>query len=257
MKTVISGRHIETKILASDKALLRRYVGLFGPLVRLPKIGRYLEMEPEEVWQRLVSQVCVMGSALHMERLQANPAAKETFDTAISLKETKKQKRQKAYLAEVLAEFSVTRFPNQAAGRLAILLGTKTVFNERGVALFRELSHKDEAINVRHLLMQRCPLFGLKGASDFMIAVGLSRDVIALDTRVVGVFQKYCDYNLNAGRIQGKKPLYYSLESALRKCCSEIGASLALLDRIFFRYSGISAFELLAKHPSLFSDEVR
>lgn len=252
MKTVINGRHIETGISDSDKALLTRYIELFGPRVRLPKTGRYSKMDPEAVWQRLVSQVCVMGSARHMERLQADPIAKKNFDTVVSLKETKKQKRKKAYFARVFADFAATRFPNRAADRLAILLKTKTVFNQRGVTLFRELLHKDDAIHVRQQLIQRCPIFRLKSSSDFMIEVGLSRDVIALDTRVVGVFQKHFDYNLSPGRIQGNKSLYYSLEDALRKYCSKIGTSLAMLDRVLFRYSGISAFELLAKHPSLF-----
>lgn len=252
MKTVINGRHIETELSDSDEALLTKFIELFAPLIRLPKIGRYSKMGPEQVWKRLVSQVCVMGSARHMERLQSDPIGKKNFDKAVSLKETNKRRRKKAYLTTVLTDFSATRFPKRAAENLTTLLKTQTVFSGRKVALFRNLSHKDDPRYIRDQLTKRCPIFRLKSASDFMIEVGLSQDVIALDTRVVGVFRQYFDYNLSPGRIQGNKAFYYSLEDALREYCYKKSTSLAVLDRVLFRYSGISAFELLAKHPSLF-----
>ena len=98
MKTSIDGKRIGTVISDADKQLLTRSLELFGPLVKLPKVGSYLRMGREEVWQRLVSQVCVMGSARHMERLQANLGVKKDFEKAISLRAIERQKRCKNYI---------------------------------------------------------------------------------------------------------------------------------------------------------------
>jgi thermostable 8-oxoguanine DNA glycosylase len=252
MKTIISGRHIETELSTSDDAVLTKFIELFAPLIKLPRIGRYSKMGSEEVWQRLVAQVCVRGSARHMERIQTDPITKRDFNKAISLKEIKKKRKKKSYLTTVLKSFSATRFPHRAADNLTTLLKTPTVFNGHRIALFKGLSHKDDPLYVRNILTQRCPIFGLKSASDFMILVGLSHDVIALDTRVVRVFQHYFNYNLSPGKVQRKNSCYYSVEEALRKYCFKNGTSLAILDRILFRYSRVSAFEHLVQHPTLF-----
>ncbi|PIU55321.1 MAG: hypothetical protein COS89_07695 [Deltaproteobacteria bacterium CG07_land_8_20_14_0_80_38_7] len=77
MKTIISGRHIITEVTDSDETLLTKFIELFAPLIQLPRIGLYSKMDPEEVWQRLVSQVCVTGSARHMERLEGDAIKKK------------------------------------------------------------------------------------------------------------------------------------------------------------------------------------
>jgi thermostable 8-oxoguanine DNA glycosylase len=84
-----------------------------------------------------------------------------------------------------------------------------------------------------------------------MICVGLSHDVIALDTRVVGVFQEHFGYEVSPGRIQSNRDLYLSLEATLREFCSGQGVSLALLDRLLFRFSDLRAIELVVKYPEL------
>ena len=90
----------------------------------------------------------------------------------------------------------------------------------------------------------------LKSASDFMISVGLSHNVIALDTRVVGFLRKYFNYNVEAGYIQGNRGYYFSLEAALREFCQEKGISLALLDRVIFNFSGLNLLGFLIDNPT-------
>ena len=92
------------------------------------------------------------------------------------------------------------------------------------------------------------PSSGLK-ARPTLIAVGLSHDVIALDTRVTGVLQKHFGYNVTPGRIQSNRDLYLSLEATLREFCYEQGVSLALLDRLLFKFNVLSAIELVVKYP--------
>jgi thermostable 8-oxoguanine DNA glycosylase len=107
------------------------------------------------------------------------------------------------------------------------------------------------AVAVRDVLMERCPIFRMKSASDFMINAGLSHDVIALDVRVVGVLQRYLGYNLAPGNVQSRRRVYLSVEDALRGACERSSHSLAHLDRVLFKFSAMSALEfaLLSSSP--------
>lgn len=78
-----------------------------------------------------------------------------------------------------------------------------------------------------------------------------SHDVIALDTRIVGIFKKYFGYNLNARQVQSNRAIYVSLEAALREFCREKQVSLAFLDRLLFNFSDLSIIELVVNHPQL------
>jgi len=223
----------------------------FRKHVHVEPIGRYRKMTPEEVWLQLVGQVCVMGSARHWERLHSDHTIIAKFKSAISLPLLYRKRNLVSYLAGTLTSFSATRFPNRSAKRLVSVLHSGSIFRHGNLILFEGLSHKMDTIKTRDQLMSRCPIFRLKSASDFMITVGLSHDVIALDTRIIGVFQKWFGYNLSSTRIQSHQGLYLSLESALRDFCQGQNISLALLDRLLFRFSSLGAIELVVKYPEL------
>lgn len=112
----------------------------------------------------------------------------------------------------------------------------------------RQVPRTNDYRVIRGALLQSCPIFKLKSASDFMISTGLSHDVIALDTRVVGVLRRYFGFNHEASTVQGRPSLYFSVEQALRETCQEAGRTLALLDRILFRYRGVSTLEFVIEH---------
>lgn len=78
-----------------------------------------------------------------------------------------------------------------------------------------------------------------------MISTGLCHDVVALDTRVVGVLQRYFGFNHEASAVQGKPELYFSVEQALREVCNEVKEPLARLDRVLFQFSGVSTLEFV------------
>ena len=80
-----------------------------------------------------------------------------------------------------------------------------------------------------------------------------SPQLIALDTRVVGILQKHFAYNFAPSSIQSQRRLYLSLEAALREFSNHQNMSLALLDRILFSFGNITAIELLVKFPKLAS----
>jgi thermostable 8-oxoguanine DNA glycosylase len=251
VKTVGDRGRYQTQISDADRQVLGRIVAIFGPLVRLEPIGRYLTMTQEDVWLDIVGQVCVMGSARHWERLNSNLSRIAEFKQAVSLQSLDRQQDPLSHLAETLRSFSATRFYNKSAERLVEVLKSPDAFRDGKLELLEGLSHKDNPGQTRDALMERCTIFRLKSASDFMISVGLSHDVIALDTRIVGMLQDHLGYNFTAAQMQSSPELYLSLESALREFCYEQDVSLAQLDRLLFRFSQMSAIDLVAKHPEL------
>src|SRR2546421_5888817 len=218
MKTVYDRQSISTTLTVTDRKVLSRIVGTFSKL-----------------------QVRVMGSARHLERIHENAVLRRDFDERVSFGVATRKRRSLSYLSDTLREFSATRFPLRAADFLERTLKSQTVFQNGKVVLFEGLSHIATTNELRDEMVRRCPIFRLKSASDFMITVGLSHDVIALDTRVVGVFQKDFDYNFATERIQSQRNLYLSLEVALREFCAAQSIPLALLDRILFQFSNMSA----------------
>lgn len=252
MQTVRSNGESQTQLSDDDLAKLGRIVALFGPFVELELIARYRTMPPDELWLVLVEEVCAMGGARNIERFQKDKAEEyEEFKKAVSLESLSRQQDLVGYLSSKLRDSSVTRFYNKGAEKIASMLKSPEVFQGDKLVLLRGLSHEGDAIQTRDELIRRNPIFRLKGTSDFMISIGLSHDVIALDTRVVGVFQKHFGYNVSPGRIQSNRDLYLSLEATLREFCREQGVSLALLDRLLFKFSVLNAIELVVKYPEL------
>ena len=253
MKTVRDRGQYQTLLSDADRQVLGRIIALFGQFVgpELTPIGHYRTMTPKTVWLEIVAQVCVAGSARHWDRLYTDPAASTRLEKAISLQSLGRQEHRVSYLAETLRAFSATRFPNRSAEKLVSVLELSTVFQGGELVLLRGLSHEDDSDHIRDVLMNRCPIFRLKSASNFMISVGLSHDVIALDSRVVGFLREYLDYNPTAVQIQSSRKLYLSLESALRKFCHDRGVSLGRLDRLLFRFSRMSAIDLVVRYPQL------
>jgi len=231
-----------------DVESIHRLLRLVGPHVNLEPLRPNRRLGQAKVWERIVSQVCVSGSAMGMERLAAEPARHKTFRQAISLPILAGKSYRTNHIAAVLRRFKVTRFHTQAAKRLRRVIKIPSVVKGDRCVLMRQVPQTDDYRVIREALMTSCPIFKLKSASDFMISTGLCHDVVALDTRVVGVLRQYFGFNHEAKAVQGRPALYFSVEQALREVCEEVGQPLALLDRILFRFSGISTLEFVIQH---------
>lgn len=241
MKSVGKKKSFQTRVTKKDQAKLRRLITLLGPIAReakaLPPLGAYNRMSREDLWFELVVSVCVRGSARGIENLGAN---KPQFKRQLSVTKVMAQRKRRSYIERVLKSFKATRFPRKSAEMLARLLNSSLLKK-------KDLDGNHDVNDLREAIIEksnRC--FRLKTASNFMISVGLSRDLIALDSRIIGMLTKHFDYTLNGeaaepAKIQGNKALYLSIENELRKVTKRTGESLALLDRVLFgfdRYSG-------------------
>lgn len=192
---------------------------------------------------QIVAQVCVMGSARGMEAMGKDNERREEFEEATSLSAWEQRRFNQDYLAGVLRKFRATRFHREAAGKLRLIVDVPTAVKRSNVVLLKDLPKSRYPNVIREELINRCPAFKRKSASDFMITMGLSHDVIALDTRVVGALQQYLRYNFKAARVQGSKQIYLSVEAALRGVCKQVGGSLAILDRTLFQFTSMSAVQ--------------
>lgn len=243
MKTTIDRNEVSTSFSASDKADLRQLLRKLAPVTHVEKLGRYRRLRSDDLWPLLVSQICVMGSARGMERMPEGSEERARFDKDTSLSTWRTEKFSPRYMANTLKGHGATRFHAVAAQKLKDLVDTPTVVQGAEVVLLHELPGRRSRDAIREEIIKRCPDFKLKSASDFMITVGLSHDVIALDTRVIGFLTRFLDYNLPAARVQSSERIYLSVENALRDVCDASGQALAVLDRAIFRYSTMSALE--------------
>lgn len=239
-----SGKQTITTLSQADVHLLDRLVDGLAPLVRLDQLGKYAEMSADELWMTLLGQLCVRGASGHWEKASKDPRTGKLLGYRV----VSKQKNVSAYLTNTLRQLAATRFHGKVAADLEKILISDQVFNGGAVILFNGLSHGSERDVIRDELRKRCNVFGLKSASDFMISVGLSHDVIALDARVLGMFRSYCGLQTSVGRVQTNEEMYLSVESELRRYCSKKGISLAALDRLIYQYAGQSVVSIFSKN---------
>ena len=235
------------KLTVADVALIDRVVDPLLPFARFDKLGLYRRMSAADFWLKLVGQICVMGSARHWEKARAD---RETM-TLLHYDAVRARRDPAVYLAKVLEERKATRFHPNAAKKLADALENPSFFASGELVAFNALPHRHGSDAVRDALMDRWDGFGMKSASDFMITVGLSDDVVALDSRIVGFLNRHCKFRPQASSLQSNPARYRAVEHALRDYARSKGISLAKLDRILFQFSAGGLVEFIASTPTL------
>ena len=217
-----------------DRETVGKVLALFGPRVELEKLGRYEQFSDDEWWRLFVGQFAVMGGSRGWERACNVPE----FRKAIALDRCLAAPSLADHLAAALRDHGATRFWQKTAEKLGVLAQDPRVVRGGRLVLCEGLRHGTPANELRTALLSRCQRFKLKSASDFLIGVGLSHDLIAFDVRVVGALRDGFGLEVKAGQVQGNRPLYLALEAALREACAEAGHPLALLDRVFYKFRG-------------------
>ncbi len=245
-------KNIQIELNKSDLEKFSCLIRLLKNCSKLDSLGKYRRMKKDDIWKILVKQVCVMGSSKGLSNLKRTPNRREDFNSAISLLKIISHKKRELYLEKIFREFKVTRFPNKSAKKLVDLLKQDSVVKNGRLTLLNHLSHAKDPVTIRNTLIERCNgLLNFKSISDFMISVGLSHDVIALDTRIVGNLKKHFGFNLKTSQIQNNKKVYLSIENSLRPVCKANKASLALLDRVLYNFSSKPFIDTIFEFPEL------
>lgn len=234
-------------LTAADAALIDRVIDPLLPFAKFDRLGQYRRMTAQDFWRKLVGQVCVMGGARHWEKATTSM---ETM-ALLHYDAVRVKRDPTAYLANVLEEKGATRFHPNAARKLADALANRSFFAFGKLVAFDSLPHKHGPDAVRNALMGKWAGFGMKSASDFMITVGLSDDVLALDSRIVGFLNRHCQFGPKAGSLQSNPPRYRAVEHALRSYARSRGISLAKLDRTLFQFSVRSVVDFIAGTANL------
>jgi len=229
------------EVTKEDKKKIACIVDQLKAKTELPRYGKWKNMSSEDLWEELLSQFCVMGSARLIEKLQANPQRYSEFLKKLSIETLSRVKlNQEEYVATQLKEYKATRFHNKTAERIVNCLENEEIVKD-GKIVFLEDLKKQEALDedlMRNLLLEKLPFFKMKSISDLMITIGAARDVIAFDTRVVGLLNKHFGLNVRLDKIQSNAILYKLIERKLREICGELGIELSLVDRMLFKFSG-------------------
>lgn len=234
-----------TSLRPESREKILHLITKLAPHTRTPALGRWKAISNEELWFHIVSQVCVMGSAVPMEKLEHKGNLPE-FEAALSLKTLSTTTQDKAiYIEGQLVKFKATRFMKKAANRLADAVVNPKIVNGTRVVLLDGLPHGDADAVREELLKRSTGLFKRKSVSDLMITLGLSHDVIALDQRVVGVLNARLGYNRKFSSLQASRSVYLSVEDCLRSVCKDANVSLGNLDRMLFCFAGLTAIEYL------------
>lgn len=221
----------------TDRAKLRRLFDAFALAVKLPD-GR------GDAWWRIVVQLSVRGGSRGMQQIEQDPECLDRVRDSVSLQRCLAARTPKRFIEKALREHGATRFPTKVAGDLVALLRDPRVVDGGRVVLDDGLRGLRDGDAMRDAVIARTSgLFGMKSASDYLINRGLTTDVIALDRRVVGVLREHFGLEVPLAYIQGKSEVYRAVEDGLRRECAAIGMSLAVLDRILYQYSVMSAVE--------------
>lgn len=254
MKIELVKRKPVTTLQPETRRKLLYVIGKLAPHTPVPAPAAWKDLSDEALWNHIVSQVCVMGSALPMEKLEEDGNL-SAFKADLSLATLMKMSNEEAYIESTLREYKATRFPKKAAQRLAAAFASPTIVQGNRVVLLQGLP-RGSFDEVREELLERSKsIFKRKSVSDLMITVGLSDNVIALDQRIVGLLNKHFGFNRKFSSLQSSRSMYLSVEDCMRGVCEEAGITLAHLDRMLFRFAGLTAIEYLVslEYPTLSS----
>lgn len=221
-----------------DKKKLACIINELKNKTELPPYGIWKEMSSEDIWEEMLAQFCVMGSAKPIEKLQENAVRYNQFLDRLDLKTLSRLTAdRRGYIAKQLRRFKATRFYNKTAARINEFLANEKVVKGERLVLFDDIESEMSEDKMRDVLLEKQSCFKIKSISDLMITIGASKSFIAFDTRVVGLFNKHFGLNIKVGKIQSDEILYKTLENNLREVCTELKIDLSLLDRVLFKYN--------------------
>lgn len=249
LHTMLEFSRKDFKLLQKIKKYLARHINK----EELPELGYYSSLNDEKLWLIILSQFCVMGGAGMYLNLKMNEQKLSEFqddmrlDKLLSLRKGKELSYVTEHVSKTLSK--ATRFHDKQANKIVELLTNQKVIKRRRIVLLHNLSHKKNSYeDIRSKLIERMhPYFKLKSASDFMIKTGLSNDVIALDTRIVGILREHFNLRVSVNQVQNNKKIYIFVEQSLRDACKRLHLSLACLDRALFKFSGTTAVDFILR----------
>jgi hypothetical protein len=231
---------MQPQFLSSSQA--RRLRKAARPHKNRVKFGpRWNKRTEDDLWRTVLSQIVVVGSAAPAEQLQRDPNM--TRQVAIRrLKKCHGDAALQKYLHECLVKIG-TRYVSKKKGwekdrkaraavhnfRALMKAGGPRKFFKRVAALPRERERIQFLSN-----RETFQYYGKKGARDTLIELGLAKECLALDARIVGLLEKV-GVKIKKGSLDRD---YERIEGELiEKVAKPLSISGARLDRVLFQYN--------------------
>ena len=222
-------------------AKLRALVETFKSGIELPQIGAWKSMNDDTLWLTVVRQVGVVG--------RAEPAAAlfnamtERDPGWYSMLIASNDSRRATEINKVLHEFGV-RYASEDSRKCRkthSLINNLLLMHSRGGprAYVEHIAQVDSEYARVGLVSREMAYIKNKGARDWLIGLGLLRNALAFDVRLLNAL-KYLGADL-PDKLQSNIALYRKVEAELiEKVCRPCDVTGAVLDRILFqRYNEI------------------
>lgn len=238
------------EITDEDKRKIKCIVQQLKPLTKpLREYGKWKEMSAEQLWEKIIEQFCVIQGIGQWNQLKRRKKDYKEFMEKMRLANLTNKENRVEYLRQLFLEYRPHRWTKKMPTIIDRFLSNEKTVKKGDLVIFDALKNKDDENDMRDILVKNCYGFGMKSISDLMIEIGMTRNLIAFDTRIVGLLTEFFGlsiWTLKSGKLEsdkriiGKigdnKALYEAMEEKLREVCREIedDLSLSLLDRVFF-----------------------
>jgi len=217
---------------------LRRVVRLFRNKTKphYPRPHRWRRLGDDDVWNLVLGQVSVVGSAASGERLLSSRTAMRALRYRRLLRLGAAARTREIHrLLRAHGVRYVTLEPAKCAKTRALVrnLALLEEFPGGPSGYIRRLatlpSEEDRIARVSKDLA----FIKLKGSRDFLAEVGLATDVIAFDVRVLGILRAL-GLKLAPNTTSSRKSYEQLQAMLLREVCAPEGVTGVVLDRILF-----------------------
>jgi len=209
-----------------------------------PERDAWKKLDDDGVWKHIVYQVCVVGSSASYERMINSSTAQTALRyNTVSVLDADEQAR---VINKVLRDHGV----RYASANLAKCPKTKALvknldflagYKGGPTGYVKKLSLLDENERIE-VIMRDLSYIKLKGARDLLAELGLAHNVIALDSRVLGILRSF------GADVPKETPTdvqkYQTIQKALlSQICEPLGLTGVELDRIlYWNYQNIRKF---------------
>ncbi len=217
---------------------LRRIVRLYRSKTRAhyPSPHRWRRLGDDDVWNLVLAQVSVVGSAASADRLLSSKAATSAlrFRRLVRLPAAART-RQIHRLLRAHGVRYVTPRPAKCAKTRALVrnLAFLETFPGGPVGYVRELAALSTEEERIARVSKDLAFVKLKGSRDLLAELGLATDVIAFDVRVLGILRAL-GLPLAPNTTSSPKSYARLQQTLLRDVCAPEGVTGVVLDRILF-----------------------
>jgi thermostable 8-oxoguanine DNA glycosylase len=213
------------------------------PETKFPEINNFKKCTDEELWQKIIGQIIVIGKDSPYEKVDKQKLSLKSLNKFVET-----QSNLPFYINSILLEASVRYVGSEKISPKANWISDnfsnpKIVKNEKVVLLdnMKDLL-KENKINedreleklAREFIMKDAKGFGLKSASDFLIEIGFAKTLIAFDVRVLEFINQILKPNIPLSQRDLGPGTYLLLEESFQSLL-KVGISPSKFDRIIFQ----------------------